>query len=217
MGQFVSRALSLQFEAANLEISRLDHFNSDTQKTLGSTIFQKEESEQHFKNQIIHVTRERDGLTSEVSKLKEDIKYLDEDLSKMERDAAKVEKLTRINAQTSKVKLFNEFCDKHGIPRERLDIEVFSEDEPSDDEKTLSDEEESDEDADDDEEAEIEVSKDKASIPTKTVDEPSSSANPTNQSRGADNVEVETTGAGAGTVEVEVTGAIPIQQLSLQS
>lgn len=57
----------IQLYDANLEVSRLDHLYSDIQQTLNSTIFQMEESEERYKNQVLHVSRERDGLCNEVS------------------------------------------------------------------------------------------------------------------------------------------------------
>lgn len=88
-------------------------------------------SEERFKNQVLYLSRQKDELSKEVSNLKEEIMYLNEDFVNMERDAAKVAKLTRKKAQAAKVHLFNDFCDSRGIHRVPLDLEVFSDDEPT--------------------------------------------------------------------------------------
>lgn len=133
----------------------------------------------------------------------------------MEKTAVKVANMTRRNAQASKVKLFNEFCDSRGIPREPLDLNFFYEDEPFDDEKTLTDEEDGSEDTDDDEEDE--ASKGKASIPVNIAGQAPSSVNLLNQSHGAGavgtgevTVETETGGADGGAVEGKTNEAVVV-------
>ncbi|XP_026416218.1 myosin heavy chain, skeletal muscle, adult-like [Papaver somniferum] len=215
-----------QLEVANIEVSRLDHLYSDIQQTLNSTILQMEESEEHFKNQILHVSRERDDLRNEVSLLKTDAEGLNTDLDEMEKDAAKVAKMSRKNTQSHLVKLFNEFCDGHGIPRAILDLEVFSDDEKRGDEQrgdegSVSNNEVNDFDEDvEDEKTEGEVSKG-ASV------SPNSSRQPSvlvSQSQGAGAGEAgvvargaETSEAGEDLPKIEVTDGVPLQQQSLFS
>ncbi|XP_026428149.1 uncharacterized protein LOC113324025 [Papaver somniferum] len=129
----------LQLEAANIEVSMLDHLYSDIQQTLKSTILQMEDSEEHFKNQILHVSRERDDLRNEVSRFKADVEGLNTDLDEMDKDVAKVAKMSRKNTQDYLVKRFDEFCDGHSIPRVFLYLEFLSDDEKQDDERTLTD------------------------------------------------------------------------------
>ncbi|XP_026441498.1 uncharacterized protein LOC113340588 [Papaver somniferum] len=177
--------------------------------SLLSRLEEYQESEERFKNQVLHLSRQRDELAKEVSDLKEDIKYLNEDCATMEKDASKVAKITRKNAQVAKVHFFNEFCDSRGIPRVSLDLEVFSDDEPaddkrapSDDEKTLTDEDGDDEDTGDEEEAE--VSRGKAPVVTKVAEVPSSLVIPPNQPRESGDVGTETVSAIGGNPEQEV-------------
>lgn len=161
--------LCIQLEDARFEISRLDHFNADVQKTLGS-VFQKEESEQSFKNQVLRLSRQKDEHSEEISNLKEEIKYPNEDFVAMEKDAAKVAKLTRKNAQDAKVRLFNDFCNSRGIPRVPLDLEVFSDDEPADDKRASTHKDSDGEDTETYEDFEAGDPKGKAPLITKASD-----------------------------------------------
>ncbi|XP_026382729.1 uncharacterized protein LOC113277990 [Papaver somniferum] len=118
------------------------------------------------------------------------------DLDKMEKDASKVAKMPRKNTQDYLVKLFDEFCDGHGIPRAALDLEVFTDDDQQDDKKATSDDGDDGSDGGGDEEK-IEGDASKGdSAPTSFVGQPS---NPLVQSQVA-NVEayVAATSAGPG-------------------
>ncbi|XP_026433375.1 uncharacterized protein LOC113330779 [Papaver somniferum] len=153
---------------------------------------------------------------------------MNEDFATMEKDAAKVANLTRKNAQDSKIHLFNDFCDSHGIPRVPLDHEIFSDDVPADEKKDSTDKDDDDEDTETDEDNDTENPKSKASLITKVADIPSSSSNLLGQYFNTVNVEAETVGASGGNHEHEIKESggdaeeeaikdVPIQQLPLQS
>ncbi|XP_026394652.1 uncharacterized protein LOC113289575 isoform X1 [Papaver somniferum] len=186
-----------------------------------SKVDELRKSERSFKDQVFLLSRQRDNLSKEVSSLKEEIMFLNEDLTAMDKDAAKVAKLTRKNAQDAKVQLFNDFCDSRGIPREPLDLEIFSDDEPVDDKTVHVDEDaedtetdEDDEGTETDEDLKIEQNKGKTLLTIHTSNIPSSSSSHLEQPHGTNNVE-------DGSLDQELKeygggGTVPIQQRSSQ-